>query len=854
MFDYLIQHALKNVWCTPNQDNQVIVKPARITAINGAFNTFRLLWRRIELPEPLERFHVFQIGQIHPALLNLFAVQGKWVTIAEACNRGWNVCDIYNTQGIQYPRTQVWYMVTEDRNVLLAVKRQLRLNLDFNATDLYLRVYSNEYFASDRSIPLDDYVEVRGGTMTSTDDIIALQTWYNTQASADGGVYAFVNGYKVGAINLLTTQVGDVAEVVYDSSIRRVVDFRIQDLQTFDSILDSKGKYLLHYGGINQNYIDYFDDLDIFLIDITTQKGVYVHRNARDTLRMLTHRDYSIPVPYVSSYFHHFQDDQGGLNLGNLYLRLHIRKSGWERPLVYEHHRIDELYRLQDQDILDAMVGVDSTVPVWRADQLELSKYTQLMGSKYNQVTRQLVQDAYGYNAVATLVADTPIKRDMARPLGDIPVPYLLAFDCTVFEYDEDGLLLDSHRHTSGFSYMPRSTDCRYAEMIAGNGTHQINDVYGQDTVELEPHVNYRFYLGTRVGTTNEYTWQDVTGTGAYSVSGNTATWLSFDERIRLVRSDKTFLTFDAYLPVQEGIMALTLTQQRIIDGELVTRAMDVPMGELDLWLNGHPLIEGLDYVMRFPFIVICNKEWLSNPTVDLQKVTVRFTGFCNNELKTTPKNEFGFIQRGKISVNERYNIHRGKPQRIVCGGRLHVKEEMNFNEDNLAYEFDDMDNGKPYLIRDIVVPLRDLINTDTYEYREQSLVVDKMVEDYLTLKRPEVDDPEEINPIQQRYHLFSPFLCKIIYDLDSGALWDPQMDSHYSDEKLREWIDPYLYLLDYDPIHVDFYHSYDYMIIHPHVLDQVIDLTLPKYRLIKRVTELYANGRVNLASFIRMV
>ncbi len=420
------------------------------------------------MPEPVSRFHIYQLGQIHPLFLNLFLREEQWVTFAEASTAGTTVVDIYTTEGIQLPRSQTWYYLTREKALVMAVKRNDRIPFNFNTDDIYLRVYDNAYFASVRSDPLPDQVVVKGGVMRTMQDILDLQVEYQAKLGLPGGVYCFVNGYKVAAINLVTVHVEDVAEFVYDSSIIRVVDFKIDQLPTFDSDLDTKGKYLLHYAGPQGDVIDYLDDIDVFMVDIVTQKGVYVHKNAVDAVRMLTHRDYTVPVTYINAYFDQFVDPLTGThNLANLYLRLHIRKSGYLRPLVFEHHRINELYKMPDADVRGAMLGIDSTVAVWRAPELEMSKYPLIMRSDCCDITNTMVKDAYGYNAIALLVANTPLKIDISDPSRRVPMPYLLKFDATVYEYDADGLLLDWYRHVSGSIYAAHSLDTRFVEVRA---------------------------------------------------------------------------------------------------------------------------------------------------------------------------------------------------------------------------------------------------------------------------------------------------------------------------------------------------------------------------------------------------
>ena len=855
MFDYLISHARKNVWCTPNQDNSLIFKLPRITGMNGVINTITVGHERIDLPKRALRFHVYQIGGIALKLLNLYGSEGVWNTLAQSCNEGENLIDCYHTSGVEYPRSQVWSIVTQSGCVLIAVPRLSKVDIDFNSLEIFLRVYSNAFFDSDRANTTPNYVEVKGKTILSSDDLIELQIFYSQcVAKGYGHTAAYVNGYRVPAMNGLYANVGDVAEVLYDSSIYKQVEFAVDNLATFESTLDSKAKYILHYEGQYNQSIDYVDDIDLYLLNTTTGKGVFMHKNAKDAVRMLTHRDYAVPVAYVDAWAQKLKSEDGSLKLSDLKILLLVRKSGYVRPLIHEHHRIKELYELSEEDFMLALTGIDSNVSVWNAASLEESAYPLVMRSREKDLSRQMVQDAYGYHGVATIIADTPIKRDMTRSLLDAPVPYLLAYDSTVTEYDEAGLLIASHRHTNGFTYQPRSENCRYLEMLAGEGSTAIDDQYGQTAV-YNPLLNYRFYVGTPPVEGGKPVWEDVTGSTLYSInfSTNTITWAAEAGSTHVVRSDKRFLQYDKLVSLNDGTIMFSIEQAKVTGGAVVMAPMDIPMGEFDLFMNGRSLIEGLDYIVKFPDVVVCNRQYLVNPQSEKQKFTLRHTGFCSKDLKRTEPNEFGFVQHGKISRNGRYNLHEGRVQRVNCAGRIYCREELKFNETSLNYQFDDALNGEPYQIRDIVVPMRGLVNEDTYSFRSKSLEVDEEISDYLTLKLPEAVETEP-NPISRPYSLYSPFICKVLYALVRDEIDERAISNHYDDQKVRDLVAPYLYLLDYDPINI----SRDkidrqYVIIQPHFLQNVVDVNLNRYRFMVRLVELYGQGRVNLSSLLRI-
>ena len=854
MSDYLTEHALRNVWCTPNQDNQLILQPHRITPINGVWGSYRVMWSQIALPEPSAQFHLYHIGQISAPLLNLFSRGTEWITLAEACITGKNICDVYVTSGVQIPRTQTWYRTTIEGSVLLAVKKNALLPYDFNTLEVFLRVYSNEYFSSVRAGGAASVVDVQGGVMADSAAVLALKAKFDVVKYKTGGTYCFVNGMKVGAINLATVRAGDVAEFVYDASITRVVDFAVAGLPTFDSTLDRKGKYLLHYAGAASEGIDYLDDIDLFLVHQTTQKGVYVHKNAADTLRMLTHRDYAIPVAYLSAYFSIFSED-GAIPLEQLYLRMHIRKSGYERALVDESHHIAQLYMLPEECIPRALLGVDSNVAVWRAPALEASAYTQIMRSECCTITPALVQRAYGYSAITALVAQTPCAVVSVAGVRQVPVPYYLASGATAFEYDANGLLLDWQVHTGGTVYVCQDASAALVEMLAGTGGHALDEYFDQSTVASDPALAYRYYSAPVVGGVPSDQWRDASAQTDHALTATGVSWPTPTGEHTLIRSDKQFLLYAQDVDASDGVLLFTLSSQQVHAGVSAWLPLQVPLGELDIFVNGFSLIQGLDYVVKFPHVVVLNKAYLVSPGSQAQKVVVRFCGFCSSALAPTALSEHGFVQYGRLSVNHRFDIHPGRVLRTVMDGRLRLPATLAYSETGGTYDMFSADNGKSYSIRDIVVPLRSLSDTDTYAYRAEALATERAISDFMSLVMPQtLNEPTSVNPIAQRIALCSPFIAAVLHALVGNVFSSEALSVPCDDDAVRTACAPYLYLFDYDPLHPDYPLDLDYVQVHPHLLATEVNLDLPRWRFLNRVVKLYARGRVSLTSFVKLV
>ena len=858
MFDYLKDHAYKNVWCTPDQDNQIILEPARLTPFDGASESFKVIWRNVPLPDDDSTWHIYQIGQVHPLILGLFPKCNEWTSFEETCNRQKMICDIYNVNGVQIPRFESFYIHNQDRNLIIAIKKNSKIPFHFNNDKIFLRLYSNQYFNSLRANSVDDFIHVYGTTVTTIQEILDFQVIYDTYVARTGETYAFVNGLKVDSVNLINVGVGDVVEFIYDSSIYKVIDFSFDDLREFNSLLDSKRKYLLHYAGADNGTIDYQDDIDIFVIyDIGggRHKGLYYHRNEEDSVRMVTHRDYSVCVPYVVQYMSELMrrvTNNQPLNNNNVYLRLQIRKSGWHRSLTFEHNRIHELYKMADEDIQKAMLGIDSTVQNWRAEILENSHYTQIMRSDPRFVTNEMVQYGYGYNAISKIIADTPNPTYSFSGTIAADVPYLQQQGCTAYEYDNTGKMLGWYKYNGGLRYTCVNATCTNVEFIAGIGGNILDETYGFTSTTINPLLSHRVYMCNKVSGFPDNKFQDVTrDVTKYRVENNLLIWLgSTINTYPMIRTDGRFLAYDTSVNMSDGQLKLTLNHLQRRSTTTTNWVMQVPMGELDIFLNGRPLIRGLDYFVNFPEIFITNKEYLVNPVTQAQNFHVRFTGFCSADFSLTKENDVGFIEHGLLSNNKRFDLRDDKVLRITVDGALKTRADFTFSEHHSGISIINALNGRPYQIRDMVIPMRGLTHDDTYSLRFSSLNVDKAVSNYLTKKIPQ-PPRSPVNAIASRYQIFSPFICKIIYDLAADRL--VLSDRIYSVQEMFLLVKSYEHLLKFDPTQESNKVDDRYVIIHPHSLGTVIQLSLNKYRFLQTVVNKYCNGLVSLSPFVQI-
>lgn len=849
----LVQAALTEIWSTPDSSNQVILRLPRLTPAGGALHTYAVLRDQYTMPNQSSFFHLYQIGGWHPTLVNLFDTRDAWELVSDACNATAMVANIYTSLGVEIPRTRTWYYInSQDNNIILAVEKNLQLPYSFDNDQLYLRTYRNPYFSNPAYTSVA-HLHVGGGLMGSLADIVALQqeiAAIQTGSGYTGGLYYFVNGRKVGAITSGNTAVGAVAEYVYDSSIYKTVDFKVTSLQSFESILDAKAKYLLHSSVNWDGQIDYQDNIDMYLINSANQVGCYVHKNIGDELRQVTFRDYAVSAESLQAYYNSFADNNGNLVVANLWLRLHIRYDGVPQVPTEDAQRLHYLLQLSDSQQMAAMVGENANLSVWNAASLEQSAYTELMRTHRGNVTLNLAERAFGYSVANARLATNVLAPQPAGGTMKVNVPAAfsqLPHPSTCYEYNNTGQLLGSYPVSGGTlvytcaNNSGQTGTTMLCEFIAGIQTTTLDEVYGENPVTLADGNNYRFYMKAVTNGVPASTWSDVTGTSAYTLSNGVATWPIVGNANRLVRSDKTFLGYSVTLNPSDGVLQHSL---KYTPAGGASVSLPVPMGELDAWLNGHALVPGVDFLFTFPTITIISKTYLVSAPGP-QQLTVRYTGFCKADLSPQKVEEVGFVWNGVVGMDHPRTVHYGKSERVSVGGQMLLPSSVAYLENTSSGS---LTNGLPYGIREFLNPLNGLIDQEPYAYYATDLATDQAVSAYLTQQLgPAPTSP--LNPIVARTHLYSPFVCKILYALLNGNIASGTISGTYTDDQVRTWCAPYTYLLQSDPVSAGLTPDQRYTLIDPHWLNTLVSVTADSYRFLNNVVRIYANGLVTLSA-----
>lgn len=860
---YLLDYVKNKIWCAPEQDKQIIYRAARISKPSGVVNYGYFMGRRIDMPNPTKTYHVFSIGQIDPGFLSLKKynpefISEHWVSFKDSINSNSTLINLYTGAGKEIPKFSSYYMYSHEKCLMVCIEEDSKFFIDYKIDDLYLRFYNNIEYDTDLPFGAES-LYCTGRKITSSLDVLQLQAECVLYQAKTGHVFCYRNGFLVDSIDAYTCSVGDVAEFVYDPTVKRKVTFSFSNLSVFSSDLDDQYKYLLHYPSVlSQEQIDFEDDIDVYIVCPKLSNrfnGYYFHRNSDSTHRMVSHRDYSVSVTHFMHIATNLLNDlqESPSTLSDLKIQMVIRSAGDRRPLCLENQRLFELYKLDDLSVYRAMIGLDATVSVWKAEELENSGYCRLMSSQEEDISPQLIQSALGYNACSVLLGDTPKQTKLKNGLQSVDMPLNLAKRSTVYEYDENGHLLGFYDNLNSSDYECVNSNARLVEAISGKGSFSPGTVCGENNLPI-PNSEFRVYKCNMVSGVPDNIWSDVTTSTDWENVSGVLNWTnqSVSPWLMIRRLDE-FLTYSFLQSVDRGVLEFSLLETVQVGSMSVVVPVHVPYGDIDVFLNDKSTIKGLDYIVDYPVVRIYNKEYLQYPSeTTLQSITVRLHGFCHTDLSMDVVEDYGFVEHGVLSNNNVYDIRDDKVLRICVGGKTMHRSSLVFSEFFIGIDPNSQLNGKPYQIKDIVVPIEELVDEDTYSFRNKSMAIDKAVSDYMTLKKPQPPRPA-YSVIQQRHRLYSPFFSRLLSDMAEGIISDTSILAIRTDVEVLDFCKPYEWILKNDPVSSVPKLNDSYVLIQPHIRDSAISLNKYQYSLFLKVVRLYGKGMISVNPLVSL-
>ena len=412
---HVINHFLfERVWNETQSEYRINIKPLLMKK-GSSVGSFSLLDATILLPTTTDSYYVWSIS-VETFNIGLKLPNDIWVNCADIANEYNTLLQFYSVSGSMLHKQYVYLKYNLSRTVIfIAARKDMVRACIPTMNEVNEDIYLTVYYDSDRSIANDVRVFSAEKTYSTTTNNFRKQidTILNS-SPRDCCLQIYKNGVEVTPLKYnLTFTDGDFIDIIVDENIAFSADIDITyDNQnpSFLSIKDSTWKQLIHIPKelnpdnkiITHNTCDFWVRRTLS----STPYGKYLHRvklddNSRDVVSQVTHNDMAIPLYVLDAYRDYLQAEEITIHL---VARIHDK----DNVLIRDASFIDLLYVHDDDQIIDILRGNGpENIPWWRADNLEQSKYVEMMFDVPNIVTVNNVKEyvhALGFYQVANLL------------------------------------------------------------------------------------------------------------------------------------------------------------------------------------------------------------------------------------------------------------------------------------------------------------------------------------------------------------------------------------------------------------------------------------------------------------------
>ena len=630
---------------------------------------------------------------------------------------------------------------------------------------------------------------------------------------------------------------GDIISYIVDPLITNKYNQSLSSLNGYKSSLDSANKVIYSIDLTNDEM--YVADQEFFIsgaLPSGERIGCYFPRLSPSFIRELTNKDYGLHAGLLTARINElssFSDVNSILSDINIHL---IRRNTRQFKSIFEDtNSICDLMNLPANIRNQVLTGVNSNLYIWTASVLEGCPYNTWIALPPETLSTTSITGVYGRTGALQYlegVQKHPGFTDWYMPpLVDINGGNLLS-------YDANGLNPTITNYTSSYGNIAYPDGQGYELFLP-----VMVDVDSMDITVAPNDSNPTIVLGIfgflcyyvlngslTVATLNvDYT---------VTVAGNNygITWSQNTIPLqRFVRLAKNYVNFNlpiAISDIRNGI--------DIYNGKAM--ANDIGMGNLSVWLNGHYLIEGLDFNVTNSKIYIVSQGYLTDTGNTL---FVLYAGVPSNTVHI-PNTIWGFVELGKILNDNKYDLLMYRNYRFYVNGAAIRFSDINAKENYVdeihttpATPFID---GKPYAI----VPKPQFIPNEILNIYTETVAAETLRNNSVVKFLTTIDEQPLFSgtvTIPSRYVLVSPFMDKLIEDIKNG-IFQAISSSSYNDNQVIAMVTSYLPLLIIDPVTQNI--DPGYAIIIPTWETTPVSITANQYSFLNKVNSLILNENIS--------
>jgi hypothetical protein len=272
-----------------------------------------------------------------------------------------------------------------------------------------------------------------------------------------------------------------------------------------------------------------------------------------------------------------------------------------------------------------------------------------------------------------------------------------------------------------------------------------------------------------------------------------------------------------------------------------------IPSDTLDLFMNGRPLIEGIDYYVQWPEIVVVKRITVAMTNVEF---VVRHYGVSlSKRFDHRLPRELGFTKTGIISADGKYDLRNDRNIRILVDGVLKLRSEVRFAEDGSGILSPD---GRPYSIQEYRFPMDGFVPIPTKPIAVEAEEIDERVMAYVTpYINPKITGRGFIDG--ERYQVVGPLISALLHAmvnfnfLNNGEL----VNKTITDKLIETLAAPFWDLLKYEPIYNEA--NVYYVNILPHQYAGQLEVSALQYIFLEHVIHIYLKDSIDLTPFVRI-
>ena len=251
MSDVLAEFVLNQIWCTPGQDKELVLKPNKLHSPDAIFGTLNYLGRQIPLPNYKTSWYVYQIGTYYESDDQLQLYQKTWEyetwkPLTKPLVSDNLLTTVFTDKGITFPLFQTHYLYTTEKALLIAVEQNSRIPASLRTEDVYIRFYDNAFRDSDRADGVNYSMKAENKILSTPNDINVVNSRIITLTLERGQCLLSINGQRYKKPDYRFVSSGDIVEWIYDPTIDYVETYLLSSLRSYQSSLDGEQKYILH--------------------------------------------------------------------------------------------------------------------------------------------------------------------------------------------------------------------------------------------------------------------------------------------------------------------------------------------------------------------------------------------------------------------------------------------------------------------------------------------------------------------------------------------------------------------------------------------------------------------------------